>query len=80
MIAILIILAVYILSIFLCRYSFRMQYVWGHWGKESCKVSGLWFTPIVNTLAGIVFLIFGYCVKKRTYKYKLPNWFTNKDL
>jgi len=80
MITIFMILAVYVLSIFTCRYTFRMQYIWGHWDKESCEVTSLWFIPIVNTVASIVFLISGYCGKKRTYKYKLPNWFTNKDL
>lgn len=80
MIAILIILAVYIFSIFLCRYSYRMQYVWGHWGKDDITFSLLWIIPFFNTLAAITFLCMGYTAKKRTYKYKLPNWFTNKDL
>ena len=78
--AVLILISVYILSIFLCRYSFRMQYVWGHWCKESCSMSLLWFIPYINTLVGIIFFIAGYLAKNRAYKAKLHNWFTNQDL
>lgn len=74
----LILILVYISSIFICRYSYRMQYVWGHWDKEDCSLSLVWFIPVFNILVALVNL--GYTVKERTYKNKLLNWFTNQDL
>ena len=70
----------YIGSIFLCRYSFRMQYVWDKWLIEDIKLNVMWFIPIFNFIAGIIFLIGGYPFNKIRFRSKFLTWFSNQDL
>jgi hypothetical protein len=57
---ILILITVYILSIFLCRFSWRLcsSKYFSAWLDEDCTASILWFIPVVNTFCGIAVGIF----------------------
>jgi hypothetical protein len=70
----------YIGSIFLCRYAFRMQYIWHDWLKKDVKLNILWFIPFGNFIVGILFLIVGYPFKKISFTNKFLRWFSNQDL
>lgn len=72
----LILFLVYILSIVLMRYAFRYcsSKHADVWLDEDCRISFLWFIPLVNTLGGIMILLFAY---RDTKVSKLPKskWF-----
>jgi hypothetical protein len=80
-----ILIVIYSLSIIGCKYVYLLQssrYL-DNFLDEDCTVNGIWFIPIINTLAAISFFIFGlfYLIKWiKPTKNKFINWLCNFDL
>jgi len=80
-----ILISVYILSIIGCKYVYLLQssrYL-DNFLDEDCTVNGIWFIPVVNTLAAILFFIASlfYLIKWiKPTKNKFINWLCNFDL
>lgn len=73
---------VYILSIIGCKYVYLLQssrYL-DNFLDEDCTVQIIWFIPIVNTLATILFLMFSLFYLIKPTKNKFINWLCNFDL
>ena len=80
-----ILIVIYSLSIIGCKYVYLLQssrYL-DNFLDEDCTVNVLWFIPVVNTLAAILFLISSlFYLKKwiKPSKNKFINWLCNFDL
>lgn len=80
-----ILIVIYSLSIIGCKYVYLLQssrYL-DNFLDEDCTVQIIWFIPIVNTLATILFLMFSlFYLKKwiKPTKNKFINWLCNFDL
>lgn len=81
-----ILISVYILSIIGCKYVFLLQSskYFDNFLDEDCMIQPIWFIPIINTLAAVLFLIYSlfYLLVKPTKKKKnkFINWLCNFDL
>ena len=80
-----ILISIYILSIIGCKYVYLLQssrYL-DNFNDKDCTVQIIWFIPIVNTLAAILFIILSlFYLKKwvKPTKNKFINWLCNFDL
>lgn len=80
-----ILIVIYSLSIIGCKYVYLLQssrYL-DNFLDEDCTVQIIWFIPIVNTLAAILFLMSSlFYLKKwiKPTKNKFINWLCNFDL